>query len=610
MQLKHSLFFTMILVFMVAAFASPKPIASDYSSYHTYDELTASLKALTKAHPTLARLESTGKTLEGRDIWMLELGNQSGTPLADRPALLLAANFEGNSVATSELALNTATYLLEQYASNEAVKTSLDQHTFYVFPRVNPDGAEKMFASLQSGSRTNMYAYDDDNDGRTDEDKPEDLNGDGFITLMRVPDGSGQYMIDPADARLMKKADAKKGESGSFSLYWEGIDNDKDGFYNEDAVGGVNINKNFQHEYPYYQREAGPHMVSERESRAIMDFTISHRNIGMVLVFGPNDNLVSAPNNKGEWAKAAGIDLLAFADASLEGASKVGMFSTRRQTFFGGGGRGGAASSSGQSGGGGRRPSTTVATADLEYFTTIAKQYGEISGVKTAAATEAPKGAFFEYAYFQFGVPSFSTPGWGLTMPKADSSATKGKGGNADSFDKKLVDWQDATNVDGFVAWTSFSHPTLGNVEIGGFKPYEAYNPPVAVLEEMTAKNADFAVYLTTLFADVNIAKTEVVNHGGGVFRIKAEVENAGYLPTSTAHGVLSRSVKPTMVQLGIAPEALLSGSAKTSFFQALDGSGNREKFEWLIKGKKGDEVELKVVAQKGGSDTKIIKLQ
>jgi len=150
----------------------------------------------------------------------------------------------------------------------------------------------------------------------------------------------------------------------------------------------------------------------------------------------------------------------------------------------------------------------------------------------------------------------------------------------------------------------------LGDVEIGGFKPYETTNPPVAVLEDMTAKNADFAVYLTTLFADVNIAKTEVTNHGGGVFRVKAEVENAGFIPTSTAHGVLSRSVKPTMVQLGIAPEALLSGAAKTSFFQALDGSGNREKFEWLIKGKKGDKIELKAVSQKGGSDTNTITLQ
>jgi len=56
------------------------------------------------------------------------------------------------------------------------------------------------------------------------------------------------------------------------------------------------------------------------------------------------------------------------------------------------------------------------------------------------------------------------------------------------------------------------------------------------------------------------------------------------------------------MVQIGIPPENLVSGSAKTSFFQALDGSGTQEKFEWIIKGSNGDKVEIRVVSQKGGS--------
>ena len=57
----------------------------------------------------------------------------------------------------------------------------------------------------------------------------------------------------------------------------------------------------------------------------------------------------------------------------------------------------------------------------------------------------------------------------------------------------------------------------------------------------------------TTLFPKIAIADVAATALGGGLYRITAEVENAGYLPTSTAHGVLSRSVKPTMVQLGVA---------------------------------------------------------
>jgi len=598
-------------VLLASALASPGALAQDMDGYHNYDAMSSALQNLADEYPTLARIESTGETLEGRDIWMLELGNEAGTPLEDRSGLLIAAGFEGNQVATSELAVRMISHLLANYDSDEGIRKSLDENVYYIFPRVNPDGAEKMFASVKTGSATNTYAYDDDNDGRTDEDGPEDLNGDGVITLMRVLDPNGMYMVDPADDRLMKKADPKKGESGTHSIYWEGTDNDGDGFYNEDGAGGVDINRNFQHEYPYYQRGAGPHMVSERESRAIMDFVIDHRNIAAMFVLGPNDNLISAPNNKGELARAAGIDLFAFADASMADASTVGMVTIQTNSFFrrfGGGG------SSSNSGGGGRRPATTVNNADLEYFTTVSKQYKELTGIENAPALSKPEGAFFQYGYFQYGVPSFTTPGWGLMAAEADSTTDdkpRGRGGSSEaSFDKKLADWMDAHDVDGIAAWTAYRHPSLGDVEIGGFKPFEAVNPPASVLDEMGPKNAAFAQYLTTLFAKVQIAETEVTAHGGGVFRIKAEVENAGFLPTSTAHGVTSRSVKPTMVQLGIDPDDLLSGSAKTSFFQALDGSGNRESFEWLIKGKRGDTVELKVVSQKGGTDSVSIRLQ
>jgi hypothetical protein len=168
----------------------------------------------------------------------------------------------------------------------------------------------------------------------------------------------------------------------------------------------------------------------------------------------------------------------------------------------------------------------------------------------------------------------------------------------------------DTAGIEGFVDWQPFNHPTLGEVEIGGFKPYEAINPPYDVIEEIGPKQGAFVSWLATLVPEVRIAETEVTDHGGGVFRVKAEVENTGFLPTAAAHGVVSRSVKPTMVQLGVAPEDVLSGDAKTSFFQALDGSGRRQSFEWLIRGRRGDRIELKVVSQKGGSDTAQLTLQ
>ena len=55
---------------------------------------------------------------------------------------------------------------------------------------------------------------------------------------MRVKAAGGEYMVDPDEPRLMKRADPKKGETGVYKLFTEGTDNDGDGFINEDPPGG------------------------------------------------------------------------------------------------------------------------------------------------------------------------------------------------------------------------------------------------------------------------------------------------------------------------------------------------------------------------------------
>ena len=64
----------------------------------------------------------------------------------ERPALLVAANFEGDQLIGSELALYLAERLLTGYASDATIKKRLDAHAVYILPRVNPDGAERCSA--------------------------------------------------------------------------------------------------------------------------------------------------------------------------------------------------------------------------------------------------------------------------------------------------------------------------------------------------------------------------------------------------------------------------------------------------------------------------------
>ena len=106
------------------------------------------------------------------------------------------------------------------------------------------------------------------------------------------------------------------------------------------------------------------------------------------------------------------------------------------------------------------------------------------------------------------------------------------------------------------------------------------------------------------------MAAFEAAALGGGLFRVKAEVANAGFWPTALAQAVTARSIKPVMVQLGVDPGAIVSGSAKTSFVQSLAGSGGRVKYEWLVKGRAGQTVDLLVRSEKGGSATARIPLK
>ena len=298
--------------------------------------------------------------------------------------------------------------------------------------------------ALKTGRKTNASKYDNDNDGRVDEDGPEDLNKDGVISMMRVKDPLGPYMINPDDPRLMRRADAQKGERGGYAIYWEGTDDDGDGFYNEDPAGGIDINRNFQHQYPYFQPDAGPHMASEAETRGVLDYVLGRRNIAAVLTFGESDNLIAPPTRTGAHAPASVIDLVAFANQSVAGARDVGRFQAplafggRGGRGFGGGGdddggRGGAGGGGRGGPGGGRAgptpPATTVNAADVEYFRAVSDKYRQLTGLRSAPATRIPGGAFFEYAYYQFGVPAFSTPGWGIAEPAGAGRGGPGAGG-------------------------------------------------------------------------------------------------------------------------------------------------------------------------------------
>jgi len=637
--------------------------AAQTAGYHDFDALSAELQALVDSSDA-AQMRSLGSSAAGRDIWLVQLAAEGSTTVSSRPAVLVVGSLEGDHVVGSELALGIVRHLL---SGAQGTADVLSEQVVYVVPRLNPDGAEAMFAAVQNNRRGNARPYDDDNDGRIDEDPAEDLNGDGVITMMRVLDPEGTYVADADEPRVMKEADATAGESGAYSIYWEGLDSDGDGFFNEDGAGGVDLNRNFQHAYPYFQADAGRHMVSESETRALVDFAVANRNIAAILTFGHSDNLVSAYDGQGNPGGLATLDLVAQADASNADVYDAGVFGQGGGFgrgfgfgfFFGGGGGGGLALRGAQVGAdndpnSGRRPETTFNANDREYFKAISDAYKATAGLDAIGLNRGAEGAFFQYGYFQYGVPSFSTPGWapsssdgddseaaedtGSAQPPAGAMARRGGGGgqrggrggggrggfgggaaaagsgsgsgSSSGGDADLLARLEADGIDAFVDWTPFDHPQLGAVEIGGFRPYVTHNPPAETLDELGRKHGEFVVGLAAKLPRVNIVDTEVTNHGGGVFTVTAEIANSGFFPTALRQGMTARSVQPTMVQIQVDPDNVLTGDAKTSTVARLEGSGGRASFSWVIRGSEGDDVEIRVRSQKGGSDSATVTLR
>jgi hypothetical protein len=168
----------------------------------------------------------------------------------------------------------------------------------------------------------------------------------------------------------------------------------------------------------------------------------------------------------------------------------------------------------------------------------------------------------------------------------------------------------DSAGINAFVPWTAFTHPDLGSVEIGGFRPHAVVNPPADRLAALGRSHAAFAVRLAGMLPRLRIVRADVTAHGGGVFTVTAEVENVGLFPTSLRHGIVARSVQPTTIQIQVPPDAVLTGDPKTTTTERIEGSGGRFRARWVIRGTPGATVEIRARAEKGGSTSTTVTLR
>ena len=109
-----------------------------FGRFLKYQDIDDFVKALASARPKLCRLGSLGKSREGRGIHLLTVTDfETGNP-EDRPGYLIHGNIHAGELAGAHAALYTARQLLADHRRSDLLR----RVTFYIVPRINPDGAE------------------------------------------------------------------------------------------------------------------------------------------------------------------------------------------------------------------------------------------------------------------------------------------------------------------------------------------------------------------------------------------------------------------------------------------------------------------------------------
>ena len=218
------------------------------------------------------------------------------------------------------------------------------------------------------------------------------------------------------------------------------------------------------------------------------------------------------PACTGRLAAPTSFSLPAFADASNAKVYEVGMLATPPLPFGAATRTRGAQPGADNNPASGRRPDTTVNRADIEYFKAVADAYKATTGIRATPPQRRPRGAFFQYGYYQYGVPSFTTPGWApvaaasapATPPAAPpATPTASPPASAATGDAAILKTLEAAGVNAFVAWTPFKHTELGDVEIGGVRPYTSNNALPKDLTELGRKQGEFLVKLASMLPRV-----------------------------------------------------------------------------------------------------------
>ena len=530
-----------------------------FDQFYRHPELTRLLQDYAAAAPHLVELQSLGRSHEGRDIWLVVVTHQATGDHAEKPAIWVDGNIHAAELTASTACLYWLHQLVCGHGHDREITQLLDTRTVYLVPRLNPDGAELALSDRPRHIRssTRPYPWDEDPvDGLT----VEDVDGDGRILSMRIPDPHGPYKKHPDEPRLM--VPRAPGEFGGeyFRVVPEGLLENYDGLsikVNKDKEG-LDLNRNF----PAYWRQefeqvgAGPYPTSEPEVRAMVDFIVKHPNIGAAVSFHTHSGVILRPMGTQSDDDMTPEDLWVYQRLSDLGAQLTGYPAISIWHDF-------------------KYHPKEVITGTQDWV------YEHLGALFWTVEIWAPNK--------EAGITDYKWVDWYRDHPVED--------------DLKLLKWSDEQcGGQAYVDWRPFRHPQLGMVEIGGWDKMNYWrNPPPSLREREAAR---FPAWLTTLglsLPKLEVLRTEVRALGPDTWRVRFAVANAGYLPSHVSHRAIERkTVRGTVFSIHL-PEgaSLVSGKPREekghlaghapkatllAFLPTRELTGDRAVAEWIVK--------------------------
>lgn len=578
----------------------------DFYHYFTYDELTEYLRDMHNAYPHLTDLKSMCKSQMGRDVWMFVINNPKTGKEEEKPGFFLN-QIHSSEVIASMSCNYTIWYLLANYGQDDHVTKIVDGVVWYIVPRLDVDGAEAYLTGQPAGE--DPHPVDSDGDFLFDEDPPEDIDGDGFIVQMRQQDPEGDMKISAKDPRDMIQKPRDETGGTTYKIYSEGIDNDGDGKINEDSfrmrfLSNRNYPGNWRPET--VQRGGGKYPMEESVTRAEVDFMANHPNIaiyvqhhccGRVILRPPTTSPDKDFEHKGdlELYKIASTRSLEHSGWDL--ATSVYDWNFPPETP--------------------NRKSTQVyrdkdgklknAPENMYPDSHISDGNFDLRSQSRDCGYESGYfawGSSIETAYNLFGIFALGDEHWNVPDYDKDGEVTT----------EERFKWNDE-EMGGkiFVDWHPYDHPTLGPVEIGGWRWIKTSPPEGELIQNECEMGNNFVVYLAGLVPKIEIGETEVIDKKGGIYQVDITVKNTGFLPTATEQAQSLKIAEPVILELTFDDNCeMIYGEPKTKIAQ-IPGHTKSPKITYILRvidPSRKAVLNVRVSSQKAGHATKDVALK